>query len=45
MSVSSHKRRNSAFVVGGLAAAMLVSVAATGANAAPAASSNAAKNA
>ena len=44
MSVSSNKRRNSAFVVGGLAAAMLVSVAATGAQAAPAAS-NATKNA
>ena len=44
MSVSSNKRRNSAFVVGGLAAAMLVSVAATGAQAAPA-PSNAAKNA
>ena len=44
MSVSSNKRRNSAFVVGGLAAAMLVSVAATGAQAAPAAT-NAAKNA
>ena len=45
MSVSSNKRRNSAFVVSGLAAAMVVSVAATGASAAPAASSNAAKNA
>ena len=44
MSVSSNKRRNSAFVVSGLAAAMVVSVAATGAQAAPAAS-NATKNA
>ncbi|CAB4914865.1 unannotated protein [freshwater metagenome] len=45
MSVSSNKRRNSAFVVGGLAAAMVVSVTATGVQAAPAAASNAAKNA
>ena len=47
MSVSSNKRRNSGLVVGGLAAAMVVSVAATGAQAAPAApaASNATKNA